>query len=443
MSSFLPQDGLAGELVRSIAKTLDGDLWFACWGRGISRFDGYTFTNYDEGEGLPSRDVRCPRPRLGRPPLVRHDPRPLAYFDGKRWHPVPTGLPGLLNTPSVFAITTSKAGKLWVSCEGGFLRLEPDPRVRLSLARRRVVPPPCGQSAPRRLDRRRSAPRRGPTPRYGPFSPLPTATCGSAPTVSDSCAFKVAYGSAWTPDVASPDGVIALSEGPDGTVWAAQRGQLAGYSSRGKQTIPIRSGSVTCLLPIEDGSLYVGTDMGLRQYEDGRWKDVSLGEADDLAPPVTVASYGSDEVWGRHPLRGLPHHRKRLGALQHPRAASFSARRSACIRTSRTPPLSVDTLGTFFQWDGAHWQYVMKLDGEYGHSLGPSKPIDGKTWILATPKGGATQLCEVSLTEEEASAESRRAAGRGVAPFLPRSRAAAFSSTANATSGSTSAARGR
>ena len=52
--SYNVADGLAGNIVYSIAQAADGTLWFGT-NRGLSRFDGSAWTNYRHG--LPSPDV--------------------------------------------------------------------------------------------------------------------------------------------------------------------------------------------------------------------------------------------------------------------------------------------------------------------------------------------------------------------------------------------------
>src|SRR5712692_9024769 len=49
-------DGLAHNEVNRIVRDSRGFLWF-CTADGLSRFDGYAFTNYGTGEGLPHRYV--------------------------------------------------------------------------------------------------------------------------------------------------------------------------------------------------------------------------------------------------------------------------------------------------------------------------------------------------------------------------------------------------
>src|SRR5262245_66115174 len=49
-------DGLANNHINRIVRDSRGFLWF-CTSDGLSRFDGYTFTNYGTAQGLPHREV--------------------------------------------------------------------------------------------------------------------------------------------------------------------------------------------------------------------------------------------------------------------------------------------------------------------------------------------------------------------------------------------------
>jgi ligand-binding sensor domain-containing protein len=49
-------DGLAGNIVYSIAEDSTGAMWFGT-NRGLTRYDGGTFSNFDVLSGLPGNDV--------------------------------------------------------------------------------------------------------------------------------------------------------------------------------------------------------------------------------------------------------------------------------------------------------------------------------------------------------------------------------------------------
>lgn len=58
LKTYTTADGLASDLVRCILSDSHGFLWFGT-ASGISRFDGYQFTNRTAADGLPGIDVRA------------------------------------------------------------------------------------------------------------------------------------------------------------------------------------------------------------------------------------------------------------------------------------------------------------------------------------------------------------------------------------------------
>jgi ligand-binding sensor domain-containing protein len=50
------KDGLAGNIVYSIAQTKDGNMWFGT-NRGVSRWDGKNWQNFGIKEGLLEENV--------------------------------------------------------------------------------------------------------------------------------------------------------------------------------------------------------------------------------------------------------------------------------------------------------------------------------------------------------------------------------------------------
>src|SRR3989475_10111879 len=55
-------DGLPNNVINKIVRDSRGFLWF-CTAEGLSRFDGYSFTNYGTAEGLPHPNVSLCRTR--------------------------------------------------------------------------------------------------------------------------------------------------------------------------------------------------------------------------------------------------------------------------------------------------------------------------------------------------------------------------------------------
>src|SRR5436305_5473248 len=53
IKTYTTADGLANNAVNRIVRDSRGFMWF-CTQEGLSRFDGYSFTNYGIEQGLPS-----------------------------------------------------------------------------------------------------------------------------------------------------------------------------------------------------------------------------------------------------------------------------------------------------------------------------------------------------------------------------------------------------
>src|SRR5215813_5022101 len=53
IKTYTTADGLVRDQINRIVQDSQGYLWF-CTSEGLSRFDGYRFTNYTTANGLPS-----------------------------------------------------------------------------------------------------------------------------------------------------------------------------------------------------------------------------------------------------------------------------------------------------------------------------------------------------------------------------------------------------
>src|SRR5882672_10597966 len=80
LKAYTVAEGLPNNVINRIVRDSRGFLWF-CTSEGLSRFDGYTFTNYGTDQGLPH-----------------------------------TGVNDILET---------RAGDYWVATNGGLVRFDP------------------------------------------------------------------------------------------------------------------------------------------------------------------------------------------------------------------------------------------------------------------------------------------------------------------------------
>src|SRR5215813_2681114 len=56
LKPYTVADGLPNNVINKIVRDSRGFLWF-CTGEGLSRFDGYSFTNYGVDQGLPHTTI--------------------------------------------------------------------------------------------------------------------------------------------------------------------------------------------------------------------------------------------------------------------------------------------------------------------------------------------------------------------------------------------------
>src|SRR5437762_6461626 len=83
-------DGLARDTVNCLVHDSHGFLWF-CTPAGLSRFDGYGFTNYGMADGLPSRYVNHFVERRRTPDFAATGTNRSIQFGWTRGGSVPAG----------------------------------------------------------------------------------------------------------------------------------------------------------------------------------------------------------------------------------------------------------------------------------------------------------------------------------------------------------------
>jgi ligand-binding sensor domain-containing protein/signal transduction histidine kinase len=125
VKTYTTADGLARNTIECIVQDPRGFLWF-CTTDGLSRFDGYTFTNYGTEHGLPNRAVTSLLiSRRGIywvgtwAGLFRFDPNSSLpqKFDAVRFGSGEF-------TQHVAALVEDRVGTLWVATNGGLYRLK-------------------------------------------------------------------------------------------------------------------------------------------------------------------------------------------------------------------------------------------------------------------------------------------------------------------------------
>src|SRR5215472_4653330 len=125
VKTYTTADGLARNTVYAIVQDARGFLWFST-PDGLSRFDGYTFTNYGPEEGLPKRVVTALRITRGGVfwvgtgvGLFRFDP---SSPPPQKFEPVRLGASDY--TRQVHALFEDRSGVLWAGTSDGLYRLD-------------------------------------------------------------------------------------------------------------------------------------------------------------------------------------------------------------------------------------------------------------------------------------------------------------------------------
>ncbi len=155
--TYTTTDGLARDYVGKIVQDSHGFIWF-CTSEGLSRFDGYRFTNYGTAQGLPSRLVYDLLETHGGVywvstggGLVLFDPDALTHRNADG-----TSTPGRLFTvvpfPSGASAKTANvayedaSGVVWCGSDAGLYRVVGGPGVwRLELAEQLTDEPEMAQ----------------------------------------------------------------------------------------------------------------------------------------------------------------------------------------------------------------------------------------------------------------------------------------------------------
>jgi ligand-binding sensor domain-containing protein/two-component sensor histidine kinase len=132
VKTFTTTDGLPSDIITRIVRDSRGFLWF-CTPQGLSRFDGYKFTNYGLDQGLPNRHVNdVLETRSGiywvatSSGVCRFSPDARTGSGGQRFVSLSHGNdlgddPGSLD---VSALCEDRTGSVWFGTDKGLYRLD-------------------------------------------------------------------------------------------------------------------------------------------------------------------------------------------------------------------------------------------------------------------------------------------------------------------------------
>jgi signal transduction histidine kinase/ligand-binding sensor domain-containing protein len=341
LRSFTAADGLAGDTVNTLAEDPRGYLWIGT-ATGLSRFDGYGFTNYGSAEGLPHPDVTAL----------------LVGRDGTLWAGTRNGLARLREdvgpaTSSfeliplgegeaklVSSILEGSEGELWVGCRGGFFRLTEEivDGHRRWLARSEPLPVPAAESGDWRFRAVRA----------------------------------LARGAEGTLYVGTARGLYVRRPGGDTVHYS--------IAPEAHQWDPVRD------LEVDDaGVLWMAHDFGVFALRP------PLVPASESTPLIARAARGGafTEPW--HPPR-------ELGDISHrPIPVSWQgARQVVAISRGRGDRLWAATPGNLLRYDDGTWRVFDGANGLGGQITDVLEDSTGNTWI-GTENHGIERLAAGGL----------------------------------------------
>src|ERR1700730_9022187 len=143
IKTYTTADGLARDQVNRIVRDSRGFLWF-CTSEGLSRFDGYKFTNYGVDQGLPDRQVNdfletrsgvywvatlsglCrfnpgASTQSGHTDAARHEPRFVVYHLSDD-DTSDSAAPNYQRSRAVYKLCEDREGTLWCGTESSLYR---------------------------------------------------------------------------------------------------------------------------------------------------------------------------------------------------------------------------------------------------------------------------------------------------------------------------------
>jgi ligand-binding sensor domain-containing protein/signal transduction histidine kinase len=119
-TNFNVDHGLANNQVFDILEDRNGDIWFCTWG-GISRYNGKRFINYTEADGLPDLEVRCMMEDKNGD-LWFGTEKGISKFNRKTFTNYKV-IPGLADN-NVQSILQDKNGNIWLGTSTGASRFD-------------------------------------------------------------------------------------------------------------------------------------------------------------------------------------------------------------------------------------------------------------------------------------------------------------------------------
>lgn len=366
---YTAEEGLAGAVVRGIEQTPEGVMWFACWGRGISSYDGLTWTRYGMESGLPNLDVRVVR-QDARGRLWAGTANGIACRVGDRWEVVATGLPGV-DPAAVYAVYPLPDGRVWFGITGGriiaFTPADPEtpsdtgalPDGRWSLV----------------LDQERSGSDQA-------IKALLARPDGTVLAGTETRGILRWDGAAWTQEAG--DEAVPMTEDivetADGTLYAGGGEGLWRRAPGDAGWTRIATERVRALTPLPDGQLAIAYDFRVEYWTPRVQHPVDLLRETESIPMQAIRHFPSTgETWVGTKLGAFRIGREGWTYYPHsPTGARITGQ--ALYADSDTPAITIDEKGTVLQFSGTAWKTVGQV--EPGVYWNVCRGHNGAIWFI-------------------------------------------------------------
>jgi ligand-binding sensor domain-containing protein/signal transduction histidine kinase len=254
--------GFPGGSISSIAQTTDGYLWIGT-DRGLVRFDGLTFHLYQNGgPGLPIGPVQqLSADNQGNLWILLKTTQVLRYRDGRfeAGHgEAQFGITAIGRRQNGSLLLSSDAFGPLTFADGNYISLAPSDNA--------------------------SAPNTGVLQR------------------ADTLSSRLSWATGVTPHrFVEPDSpVVSVAETTDGKLWLGTRDTGLFYISAGRplaEATNLLRIAVNCLLPLQNGELWIGTDHGILRWDGNKLTINGLAQALRNQKVVTMIRDRDSNIW--------------------------------------------------------------------------------------------------------------------------------------------------
>ena len=367
VKTYTTADGLSRNGVYLIVQDPRGFLWFSTT-EGLSRFDGYTFTNYGPEAGLPKRLVTALQ-------ITR---------DGIYWVGTPVGLFRLdPNSPRpqkfdaiqfgaseharyIEALLEDRSGALWVGTQDGVYRLGASSKSQFE---------PVDIGITKQVDGKRAA------------SALMEDRQGTLWVAGDGLYRRTRDGrvTAYFDDPFK-SGILTMYEDRQGRLWLGARGTVPAEpqcgpdrSNRGSRVYTMKDGlpgnRIEALLETSDGRFWAGAAGGLGVYVAGADRFESYTAANGLSDPgvKSLAEDRDGNLWVGTEAGGIMRI-ARQGFTSYTQADGLTGTRIASLFMDQAGNLCAQTnaalLGKFWSLDCFDGKRFISIRPRYPRRIG-------------------------------------------------------------------------